>query len=610
MKVIVDGKEALIKKGSSFDFVSENRLFSGSDSFSLNIAFPIRGCAQNRKIFGNVFRPDVDPKSIEFDCSIEDKKFRRSGSLTITEISDSELKAQFLEGWSVRNFKKDLDDIYINEIPMGSFYSSATPNMSMSSHWIFHENPTLRPLVQWVSGDSGQKHNFAVYDTTNKLFQLDPEMKDLTYFRYLLEVTEDILEYCFSSVDLYEWRAHQFLRYLLVCNMLPGSWEVDNYARVLPHWTVAEFIEKLEVFLHGEFDVDFAASSVTFHFSKNVLAELPSVSVDNVLDGFSCAVKKDGSDCNFIDSSSLQFREESHQLANIYSCPWLLKDIPAGRLMTFETMSDLLDRFSSVINQGLHDLFDPRDKNLDKVMYVKDIDMYFIFRLVERIADKSLWNAYNRNLYALTPVNEFAPRLMSESDDEDAEDVDFVPACIDYTDKDHGYALFVNFGSFDETDKEEPTVDDSDYRTLTQIKLENGKKEATDEYFSSISVAFWDGSVPMFGGPFIPMPRVSRFAFWVPMAKTSDALPSTMPAVSAYGLSLDNPSIQEWKPLCSVDRSRRFKFCFLSDDIPDVRAFFFIRGKKFLCEKITATFTESGMSQLLKGEFWQVLEDD
>lgn len=36
---------------------------------------------------------------------------------------------------------------------------------------------------------------------------------------------------------------------------------------------------------------------------------------------------------------------------------------------------------------------------------------------------------------------------------------------------------------------------------------------------------------------------------------------------------------------------------------------FIIRGKRYLCEKMTATFTENGMSQLIKGVFWPITED-
>ncbi|MCI5715458.1 MAG: hypothetical protein MR279_02415 [Bacteroidales bacterium] len=50
-------------------------------------------------------------------------------------------------------------------------------------------------------------------------------------------------------------------------------------------------------------------------------------------------------------------------------------------------------------------------------------------------------------------------------------------------------------------------------------------------------------------------------------------------------------------------------FKFLADTIPDVRSLFIIRGKRYVCEKLTATFTENGMSQLLKGVFYPILEN-
>ena len=52
MEIYVDHKLAVLKKGTSFDFVSENRYFSGADSYSLTITFPLAGCVQNLAIFG------------------------------------------------------------------------------------------------------------------------------------------------------------------------------------------------------------------------------------------------------------------------------------------------------------------------------------------------------------------------------------------------------------------------------------------------------------------------------------------------------------------------------------------------------------------------------
>ena len=52
----------------------------------------------------------------------------------------------------------------------------------------------------------------------------------------------------------------------------------------------------------------------------------------------------------------------------------------------------------------------------------------------------------------------------------------------------------------------------------------------------------------------------------------------------------------------NIDQSKKYTFKFIVTDnrIPDVQSVFLIHGKKYLAEKITATFSETGMSQLLK----------
>ena len=119
MEIYVDHKLAVLKKGTSFDFVSENRYFSGADSYSLTITFPLAGCPENLAIFGHINRKDVVTQRLLFDCEIRHGSFYHHGSITITEISDVEVKTQFLEGKSVSNYSDDFDVIYINEMNLG-----------------------------------------------------------------------------------------------------------------------------------------------------------------------------------------------------------------------------------------------------------------------------------------------------------------------------------------------------------------------------------------------------------------------------------------------------------------------------------------------------------
>jgi hypothetical protein len=121
MKIFVEGKEAFLKKGTSFEFIAENRLFSGSDEYTLSITFPIVDCPRNRAIFGLLYRKDVDIEKVNFACELRDTNFYKMGVLAIVEVSQSEIKGQFLDGMSAQNFIGDFDEIYINELDLGDY---------------------------------------------------------------------------------------------------------------------------------------------------------------------------------------------------------------------------------------------------------------------------------------------------------------------------------------------------------------------------------------------------------------------------------------------------------------------------------------------------------
>ena len=100
MKILINGKLAALKENTSFEYIADNRLFSGSDGYSLTITFPLRGCSQNLAIFGNINRADVAANKVIFDCQIIDRALVLRGSIVVTEISQAEVKTQFLEGRS------------------------------------------------------------------------------------------------------------------------------------------------------------------------------------------------------------------------------------------------------------------------------------------------------------------------------------------------------------------------------------------------------------------------------------------------------------------------------------------------------------------------------
>ncbi len=101
MILTINGKQAALKKGSSIEYVSENRIFTDADDYSMEIELPLADCRQNLDIFGMITRKDVDTGDIFFDSLLKNvnplkSKKRLEGprfeSVILLGLSDSTLR--------------------------------------------------------------------------------------------------------------------------------------------------------------------------------------------------------------------------------------------------------------------------------------------------------------------------------------------------------------------------------------------------------------------------------------------------------------------------------------------------------------------------------------
>ena len=87
MILTINGKQAALKKGSSIEYVSENRIFTDADDYSMEIELPLADCPQNLDIFGMITRKDVDAGDIFFDAVLQDTNFFKRGAVVIPPVS-------------------------------------------------------------------------------------------------------------------------------------------------------------------------------------------------------------------------------------------------------------------------------------------------------------------------------------------------------------------------------------------------------------------------------------------------------------------------------------------------------------------------------------------
>ena len=610
MQIYVDNKLAALKKGTSFEYVAENRLFSGSDGYTLTITFPLNDCPQNIAIFGHINRADVATQKVVFDCEIRDKGFYKFGSITITEISESEVKTQFLEGRSEQNFDDTFDDIYINELDLGS--ASGSNDSTPSNAW----NPSLNQMkcvaLPWVNDYSGNIQNLADYivdDATQKKghYQWNSECRGRSWQPYLLYITKKICEVVGYSFDFSKWEDKEEYKYLLICNTLPYAWDTGGFARALPHWSVAEYFEKLELFLGGEFTIDHRARSVNFAFTSDTLAFLPAVQLSNVVDEHTAEVTVEDDKCEYQEAKNLVYKECDHEMWKFYSCDWFVKAWQHN-VVRYASMSELLaaNRSFRTWNGS-----NSRGSNMNKLLYAEDLDAYFIIRsLSKTLVEKRDGWMPNRYSYTmeLRPINLFGGRIVNDSEDADEIEIEFVPAWVDETEDKYSRLLFLSFSGYDETDststsirvdpaERKKEIDATLYQPLPLQSLTAGEQTKKAEYYDRIYVGWWDGALSSDGK--LPHPFVEDVEIaddWTNFRNVH------------FSLRINNHLLNRRRVVHAINPKVKKTFKFIADTIPNPRAVFFIKGKKYLCEKITATFTEQGMSQLLKGVFYPIAD--
>lgn len=203
----------------------------------------------------------MEKEKVTFNCDIRDKTFFKSGSITITEINEVEVKTQFLEGRSEQNFADTFDEIYLNELSLG--YPDANQrnpaNVQPADAWREYPDNNFVPLP-WVNNTSGNLQNEVkctpgVPDVYNWTYP----SRELTFQPYLLYILEKICEVIGYTGDFIALKRTNF-KYLLICNTLPYTWGAHDFAVALPHRTLTEFFEQLELFLYGEFTINHKTS--------------------------------------------------------------------------------------------------------------------------------------------------------------------------------------------------------------------------------------------------------------------------------------------------------------------------------------------------------------
>lgn len=642
MRILINHKEAIIKSGSSFEFISENRYFTGSDSYTMAIEFPLAGCPQNLAIFGHINRKDIEAKQYLFDCEIFAGRFYKSGSITITEISDKAVKCQFLEGRSVQNYDNTLDEIFINELSLGS-WPDAFSNTSVAEAFLICEIPTYT-AVPWVNNSSGNLQNAIIY--TDDVLNWDPDFvssteKRVSFMPFMIFIFKKIFDALEYTYDIQAWETSRY-KWLLICNCVPGAWDKTDWAYVLPRWTVTEFLEELEKLMNCQFVVDSVNKTVKMSFPSTASASQNVVEI-KAINEFT-ATKTEEDESEYEENMGKKYADVDSE---IYTA--MVSTIPREEFKKQEQLGPgryserfpILEIFNTIgeiteINYTLPTQVFIEDGSKGGYK-TKSLNEFYVskgkfckYDYQDPLYPNTRHEDIDSTQFYVQRVGEFAPIEPKESDGKSVE-LKIVPAIIDEIDYD--FAIFLDPGEMKTDDDIYEDYDGS--TTKGDIYLRKYDKADPVEVYDKIFVAFWNATIfdtfkdertlvrekwvnqgSSGQGPqyweyeeqnvtkrCIPHPIISNYE---PVWKEACKVPIYFKFEAdekKYSLALEASNVVNK----TIDGRVKFTVKFIANDIPDVGSVFIISGQQFLCKKITATFTEKGMSQMLKGEFYRIV---
>ena len=201
------------------------------------------------------------------------------------------------------------------------------------------------------------------------------------------------------------------------------------------------------------------------------------------------------------------------------------------------------------------------------------------------------------------PVNSFGPRIINKDENAEMIELKCVPVWIDNL-AGNNWCIYLDVPEFEEKEATEEdyqhTNDNNGWNASGQQlgvvnNLLQGEKEGRTEFYDKLYLGFWDGHL------------LNQYFYPFPIIDTVTTFGEQLYYEKNMSLRLkDRGKFEEETIKYEIDTSVKYSFSFLADEIPNPRTLFYIKGQRYLCEKITATFTENGMSQLLKGVFYKV----
>lgn len=585
-QIYIDGRLAVLDHSTKIKSVFDNVYFTKSSKYTLEVTFPMEGCAVNQKIFKHINRNDVfkSPQTLKA-ILISNNKVIINGTAVITSISNKNVKAQLLSGNSELNFFVS-DDKYIDELNLGYNYSPPSdfhPGQEtdiyynsypfVSSIWMPVYNESAGEIYNKIAAShsiiggeevESLKHYEAVYYKWCVQPYLCAVIK-----RIVLAIGYELIE---NQIDA------TIFKNLYICN----ATVTDYFADVLPHWTVNEFFNQLEKFLGVITVADEGNKTVRIVFAHNFFDTSNPIYLDNVIEDYEADVDEE-------ETTDLSNANIGYDLSG--SDTWIYKKpdeniLKKYKIKEYETQEQLNAAYESI-----------DDYNKVRTIFEAEGQQYIHY--VE--GDKS-W---------LKEINQFRDLIRnSEKSDLDIE-LKIVPVGMTMMETEVYAPGTVFDGNIRWKAKFAlPSLEGEIFNNFESLTVQEAIEGETTEKFTPnlIQVAFNDGSMKKLHGP-----DGKTHVYPMPFIDGNNDMPDYQYAPN-WSLRLNKN--RDFQSIGSniLERVKKINTLvpetkkFVSDKLFDPMSVFVINNKKYVSKQINLSIDDEKIDPMQEGIFYELTD--
>lgn len=605
IRLMIDGKEAVIKAGTSFKLTRMNPYFEDQGDFTFEVQLPLDGCAENLAIFGALHRAEVGLAgwaNKELPMHLIAPPVNVVGVAKVMTVSEAEVKVQLLAGKSaVNDFGKDAEgkDLYIDELDLGLKLDNTNTPVGYQEPYdkdhLFVTFPVRDgngmivnyPLWTWHLSGTVWIRDYCTY----KNYAVQP---------YLATVINSILTKLGYGQILNVFNT-SWLKDIFVANNV----QTNNVDDILPHWTVSEFFTELRnafgVYLDVKHGRDVLGQSVkyvnlvslTSHYSGGADVVLEQVTDELTADidhDENAKTTKEGNTDYELESISgiLRLPDEVWQHAIIKT----FNNESSLRLWVGKNIKTEEEKASSkwlFVDLELNKTYAYLKSAKDGKFYLAQVDVFP--PLIRNGAYyKAATNREINTKLRIVPLQMTYQNFKCEPYNPNLDQLIGIPILMSYADS---------------------VVPDK--QTYSVNGAINGNSESTTNetnkldklYVAFNSNAAWEKSGEVFpynvplGINYLP----TEDGFYLPLTLKSNirqpfSLRPSLNETACVGYNLEFMD----RIKTAVER----QFLFLDDVDVDPTASYVIRGRRYACHKIELTIDTNGVQPLKRGYFYEI----